>query len=51
VDARNHADLSPHDIDHIFFTTATGITSPSIDAKLVNRLSTRADINAPLSSD
>lgn len=44
LDALTHADLSPHDIDHIFFTTVTGIASPSIDAKLVNRLSMRADI-------
>lgn len=44
VDALNQADLSPHDMDHIFFTTVTGIASPSIDAKLVNRLSMRADI-------
>jgi alkylresorcinol/alkylpyrone synthase len=47
VDALNHADLSPHDIDHIFCTTVTGIASPSIDAKLVNRLSMRADIKPP----
>ncbi len=38
------AQLSATDIDHIFFTTVTGIASPSIDAKLVNRLSMRADI-------
>jgi alkylresorcinol/alkylpyrone synthase len=44
VDALNHAELSPHDIDHIFFTTVAGITSPSIGAKLVNRLSMRAAI-------
>jgi hypothetical protein len=47
VDALNHAHLSPHDIDHIFCTTVTGIASPSIDAKLVNRLSMRADIKPP----
>ena len=38
------ASLEPTDIDHIFFTTVTGIASPSIDAKLINRMSMRADI-------
>lgn len=42
--ALDRAELSPTDIDHIFFTTVTGIASPSIDAKLVNRLSMRDDI-------
>jgi alkylresorcinol/alkylpyrone synthase len=36
--------VSPADIDHLFFTTVTGIASPGIDAKLINRLSMRSDI-------
>ena len=36
--------MAPADIDHIFFTTVTGIASPSIDAKLINRLGMRTDI-------
>src|SRR5260370_19223347 len=36
--------LAPTDIDHIFFTTVTGIAPPSIDARLVNRMSMRTDI-------
>jgi alkylresorcinol/alkylpyrone synthase len=38
------ADLRPQDIDAIFFTSVTGISAPSIDALLVNRLGLRNDI-------
>ncbi len=30
--------IEPHDIDALFFTSVTGISSPSIDARLVNRM-------------
>ncbi len=32
------ARLSPSDVDHFWFVTVTGISTPSLDAKLVNRL-------------
>ncbi len=38
------AGLSASEVDHLFFTTVTGIATPSIDAKLMNRLGLRSDV-------
>ncbi len=38
------AGLQPRDIDHLFFVTGTGIATPSIDARILNRLAMRADV-------
>jgi alkylresorcinol/alkylpyrone synthase len=38
LDALDRANLSPSDLDAIFFVTVTGIATPSIDARLINRL-------------
>lgn len=42
--ALTSAGLSPIDVDHLFFVTVTGIATPSIDARLVNRLGMRPDV-------
>lgn len=42
--ALDGAGLSPRDVDHLFFVTVTGIATPSIDARLVNRLGLREDV-------
>ena len=38
------ADLTAQDVDAIFFVSVTGVATPSIDAKLCNRLGFRPDI-------
>jgi alkylresorcinol/alkylpyrone synthase len=42
--ALQEAGLKATDIDAIFFTSVTGISAPSIDARLVNRMGLRPDI-------
>ncbi len=42
--ALTRAGLSEADIDAIFFVSVTGIASPSIDARLINRMHLRTDV-------
>ncbi len=42
--ALDAAGLAPSDIDHVFFVTVTGLATPSIDARLVNRMGLRPDV-------
>jgi len=37
-DALSRAGLGPRDVAHLFFVTVTGVSTPSLDARLVNRL-------------
>jgi alkylresorcinol/alkylpyrone synthase len=41
----SRAGLAPRDIGALFFTSITGISSPSIDARLINRMDLRKNIN------
>ena len=45
LDVLGGAGLGVRDVDHLFFVTGTGIATPSIDARLVNRLGMRPDIH------
>jgi alkylresorcinol/alkylpyrone synthase len=37
-DGLRRAGLEPVDVDHLFFVTVTGVSTPSLDARLMNRL-------------
>lgn len=43
-DALARAGLSPSDVDHLVFVTTTGIATPSVDARLVDRIGLRRDV-------
>lgn len=42
--AADRAQVSLSDIHHLFFVTVTGLATPSIDARLMNRLGLRPDL-------
>ena len=43
-DGLARAGLAPADVDHVFFVSVTGIATPSVDARLVNRLGMKRSV-------
>jgi alkylresorcinol/alkylpyrone synthase len=43
-DGLARAGLAPADVGHLFFVTVTGLSTPSLDAKLMNRLGLKASV-------
>lgn len=39
------AELEPKDVDHLVFVSSTGVATPSVDARLANRLGFRGDFH------
>lgn len=44
LSALERAELTVDDVDALYFVTVTGVATPSVDARLVNRLGLRADL-------
>lgn len=44
TDALAAAGIAPEEVDHVLFTSVTGISAPSVDALLVGRLGLRSDV-------
>lgn len=42
--ALDRAGLQPKDVDAFFFSTVTGLASPSLEARLMNRMGMRSDV-------
>lgn len=44
LDALEKAELSPSQVDTLYFVSITGVSAPSIDARLMNRIPFRSDL-------